>query len=132
MIPLVEELMTEKIVSISPESTVSEGAVVMAQNKIGSLLVERDGEYIGIITEVDIVRKVIAKGIDPLSASVESVMSYPLVTIEESQSLLDANDLMEEKRVRHLCTTRKGKIVGVISVRDLIHPLYMEPAAFGF
>ncbi len=132
MIPLVEELMTEKVYSIGEESSVLACAEQMEQNKIGSLFVVRDDGYVGIITEVDIVRKVVAKGLDPSAISVGVVMSHPLITIEENQSVLDANDLMEQKTIRHLGVTRKGIVVGVVSVRDLIHPLYMEPAAFGF
>jgi len=132
MVPLIEEIMTEKVCFISEGQSVLEAAGQMEQSKIGSLLVMREDEYVGILTEVDIVRKVVAKGLDPALVWVRDVMSYPLITIEENQSVLDANDLMEQKTVRHLCVTRKGSIVGVVSVRDLIHPLYIEPATFGF
>lgn len=59
-------------------------------------------------------------------------MTFPLITIEANQSVIDANDLMEPEKVRHLVVTRKGEIVGILSVRCLLHPLYGEQEASGF
>ncbi len=133
MIPSVENLMSKKIISIAAEKSVLKAAEEMAGNEIGSLLVTRKGDYVGIITEVDIVRKVVAKGMSPANVSVVTVMSSPLITIEADQSVVDANDLMEQKKVRHIGVTKKGEIIGVLSVRDLLHPLWdMEQEASGF
>ncbi len=132
MIPTVEKLMTRQICSIASERSVKEAAEEMARSDIGSLLVNREGDYIGIITEGDIVRKVVAKGMDPSTLSVVKAMTSPLTTIEADRSIVDANDLMEQKKVRHLGVTKKGKIVGVVSVRDLLQPLYKEQKVTGF
>jgi CBS domain-containing protein len=132
MIPAVEKLMTPEIYSITSERSVKAAAEEMAESEIGSLLVNREGDYIGIITEGDIVRKVVAKGMDPSTLSVEKAMTSPLITIEVDRSIVDANDLMEKKKVRHLGVTKKGKIIGVISVRDLLQPLYKEQKMTGF
>ncbi len=129
MIPSVEKLVSKKIFSIAEEKSVLEAAEEMAGNEIGSLLVTREGIYVGIITEVDIVRKVVAKEMSPAQVSVATVMASPLITIEANQSVVDANDLMEQRKVRHLGVTRKGEIIGVLSVRDLLHPLYVEQEA---
>lgn len=126
MIPSVEGLMTKMTYAVGPETSVEECAIEMAGKGIGSLLVERDGDYIGIITEVDILRKVVARKRVPSSVSVEEVMAAPLITVEADQSLVDANMLMEKKKVRHLGVCRYGKVVGIISVRDLLHPLCIE------
>lgn len=132
MVPVVEELMSKKIYSIVAEKSVLEGAKEMARRKIGSLLVTRQGKYIGIITEVDILRKVVAKEIDPATVPVETVMTSPLITVEADLPIVDANDMMESKKVRHLGVTRDGKVVGIVSVRDFLHPLEMEQEASGF
>lgn len=132
MIPSVEKLMSKGVCSIASERSVKEAAEKMTENKIGSLLVIRKGGYVGIITEVDIVRKVVAKGIDPSTLSVGKAMASPLITIEADQSVVDANDLMEQENVRHIGVTKKGKIIGVVSVRDFFHPLWMEQEASGF
>jgi len=128
MIPTVERLMSTKIHSVSVEKNIRAAAEEMARHQIGSLLVTREGSYVGIITEVDIIRKIVAKGIDPASVSVKEAMTSPLVTIDANRSVLDANDLMEQKRIRHLGVTRNGKVIGIVSIRDFLHPLHVEEA----
>ncbi len=132
MIPTVERLMSKKIFSIPSERGVREAAEQMAGHAIGSLLVSRDGGFVGILTEVDIVRKVVAEGLDPNLIPVAQVMTSPLITIEADRSVIGANDLMERKKIRHLAVTQRGEIIGVISVRDFLHPLYLEQEATGF
>ncbi|MCG3115669.1 MAG: CBS domain-containing protein [Candidatus Manganitrophus sp. SA1] len=118
--------MSTKIYSIGSEKNVRSAAEEMTRNKIGSLLVTQEGNYTGIITEVDIIRKVVAKGIDPAATTVRTVMTSPLITIEADRSVLDANDLMEQKKIRHIGVTRNGKIIGMVSIRDFLHPLSVE------
>jgi len=129
MLPTVEKLMTTKIYSIGSEMNVRHAAEEMARNRIGSLLVTQEGNYTGIITEVDIIRKVVAKGIDPAATPVKTVMTSPLITIEADRSVLDANDLMERKKIRHIGVTRNGKIIGMVSIRDFLHPLDVKEQA---
>jgi CBS domain-containing protein len=62
----------------------------------------------------------VAGGLDPSKASVEQAMSAPVLMIDENKTLLDANDLMAKSHVRHLGVSRNGKLVGMISVRDLV------------
>lgn len=126
MLPTIEKLMSTKIYSIGSEKSVRSAAEEMARNQIGSLLVTQEGNYTGIITEVDIIRKVVAKGIDPAATTVRTVMTSPLITIEADRSVLDANDLMEQKKIRHIGVTRNGKIIGMVSIRDFLHPLSVE------
>lgn len=126
MLPTIEKLMSTKIYSIGSEKNVRSAAEEMARNQIGSLLVTQEGNYTGIITEVDIIRKVVAKGIDPAATTVRTVMTSPLITIEADRSVLDANDLMEQKKIRHIGVTRNGKIIGMVSIRDFLHPLSVE------
>lgn len=126
MLPAIEKLMSTKIYSIGSEKNVRSAAEEMARNQIGSLLVTQEGNYTGIITEVDIIRKVVAKGIDPAATTVRTVMTSPLITIEADRSVLDANDLMEQKKIRHIGVTRNGKIIGMVSIRDFLHPLSVE------
>lgn len=126
MLPTIEKLMSTKIYSIGSEKNVLSAAEEMARNQIGSLLVTQEGNYTGIITEVDIIRKVVAKGIDPAATTVRTVMTSPLITIEADRSVLDANDLMEQKKIRHIGVTRNGKIIGMVSIRDFLHPLSVE------
>lgn len=109
------------IVSIDQKATLQAAARLMRDKKIGSLLVIRDGEYVGIFSESDAMRKAVADGISPDKVTVEPLMSSPIITLDIQSSPENANDLMKEKGIRHIAVTEYGKIVGIISVRDLLH-----------
>ena len=82
----------------------------MRDRGIGSLFVTNQKEIIGILTDTDMVRRVVASGSDPNKTTVEQIMSAPILTIEENKTLLDANDLMAQTHVRHLGVSRDGKL----------------------
>ena len=113
-------LMNRDIQQISPKATLREAARRMRDKKIGSLVIGEGEERVGIISETDFVRKAIAEGLNPDTTPVESMMSKPIITIDIDKTAKEANDLMASKEVRHLAITDRGKIVGVISVRDLV------------
>ncbi len=113
-------LMNKNIQKIDHQVTVQEAASKMKEKRIGSLLVEKGEQYIGIITETDIVRKAVARGLDLKKETVGSLMSSPVITLDQQRSPRDAHDLMGESGVRHLGVTQNGKIVGVVSVRDIL------------
>lgn len=125
MVP-VKQIMSKVLLKIDSQSTIQEAAKVMKRERVGSILVTQGDQVSGIITETDIVQKLVAANLDPVNTRVEMVMSSPLLTIEADRSVSEANDLMDRKHVRHLGVTEAGKIVGMISVRDLLHPLYLE------
>lgn len=122
----VKKLMTKNLLKISANATVKESADIMKNSKVGSILVSKENEIIGIITETDIIQKVVAGDLNPYVTKVENIMSFPLLTIDSEKTIIDANDLMDKKHVRHLGVTEEGELVGVISVRDLLHPIYLE------
>ncbi len=125
MVP-VKKIMTKNVLRIDAKITVKEAAKIMKTKKIGCLLVEKDKEIIGIITETDMVRRLVAEERDSTSTSVKQIMSSPLFTIDAERSIIDANDMMDKKHVRHLAVTEEGRVVGVLSCRDVMHPIYME------
>ena len=92
----------------------------MRDSKIGALLVEDREQFVGVVSETDLVRKAMAGGEDPLDQPVKSVMSSPIITIEIDRSAHDASDQMAEHGIRHLAVTQDGEIVGMISVVDLL------------
>jgi len=111
---------------ISPKTTIVEVAAHMREKILGSLLVEstdaegRMSRRSGIVTETDLIRKVLAKGIDPSLALADQIMTSPLLTITPDRPMLDASHLMETNQIRYLCVSDKDEIVGIISVRDLV------------
>jgi signal-transduction protein with cAMP-binding, CBS, and nucleotidyltransferase domain len=115
-----QETMTRNLKTIRHDATVQETARRMKDDKVGSLLVDRGGQVVAIVTETDIVRKSVAKGADLGKEKVEAIMSSPVASIEIQRTPQDAHDMMADLGVRHLAVTDKGKIVGLLSVRDLL------------
>lgn len=112
--------MTRNLKTIRHDATIQETARRMKEEKVGSLLVERGGQVVAIVTETDIVRKAVARGADLGKEKVEAIMSSPVASIEIQRTPQDAHDMMADLGVRHLAVTDKGKIVGLLSVRDLL------------
>lgn len=113
-------LMRTTMETIASERTVLEAAQTMAEKRIGSLLVREAGEMVGIVTETDVVRKGIAARLPASSTHVGAVMNYPLIQIDINRTVRDASRLMAEQRIRHLAVTDEKKVVGLLSVRDLV------------
>jgi CBS domain-containing protein len=120
---LVTEFMHRYLEVVSPTATVTAVAERMSVKRIGCLLVESDDPTrgpIGILTETDLVRKVLAAGLDPMVTMANQVMVSPIVTITGDRTMLDASHVMETNHIRHLCVVEAGEIVGIVSVRDLV------------
>jgi len=113
-------LMQTTMATISSERVVLEAAQAMAEKRIGSLLVLDAEDIVGIVTETDMVRKVLAAGLPASSTPVGAVMNAPLIQIDIDDTARDASRLMAEKRIRHLAVTEDNKIVGLLSLRDLV------------
>jgi CBS domain-containing protein len=92
----------------------------MQTERIGSLLVKKGKKLVGIVTDTDIVRRAVASNKNLGKMTVEKIMTSPICTIEGSQPVDDAQDMMGDLGVRHLAVTKAGEIVGVVSVRDLL------------
>jgi CBS domain-containing protein len=110
----------EKFITVERDTDSQTAARIMRDRSIGSLFITNGKEIIGILTDTDMVRRVVAAGADTHKTTVEQIMSAPILTIEENKTLLDANELMARTHIRHLGVTRDGKLVGLISVRDLV------------
>ncbi len=113
----------EKFITVGRDTDVKTAGVIMRDRNVGSLMVTRgqdSKDVIGIVTDTDMVRRVLATGTDPSKTPVEMIMSAPILMIDENKTLLDANDLMAQSHTRHLGVSRNGKLVGLISVRDLV------------
>lgn len=110
----------EKFITVDRDVKVRAAAVLMRDSGIGSVFITREGSIIGILTDTDLVRRVVAEGLDPQETTVEQIMSAPIMMIDGNKTLLDANDLMAKEHIRHLGVSQEGKLVGMISVRDLV------------
>ena len=120
------EYMSAPVQSVTGDSTILEVSKMMTERNIGSVLVKNGAEFIGIITERDLTRKVIGKGLDPKTTPVTETMTSPLITLDGDQPVTDANQFMAKHKIRHLAVTVEGKIEGILSVKDLV-AFYANP-----
>lgn len=114
------QLMRRELKTIAHHVPIREVAKRMRDERVGALFVEQNGELVGIVTETDVVRRAVAEGLDLGSLRAQSIMTVPIVTIESIRTVQDAHDMMGDLGVRHLGVTEQGKLVGVVSVRDLL------------
>ncbi len=115
----VKDIMTKNVVTVEPEDRALNAAVKMREKGIGALIVVSKGSPVGILTERDLVRKVIAAKKDPKSTRVADIMSKPLVTTTPNTSVREAAKKMMINDVRRLPVVASGKLVGIITAADL-------------
>ncbi|MFH0897079.1 MAG: CBS domain-containing protein [Candidatus Bathyarchaeota archaeon] len=115
----VYKLMTKPVVKIDAYSTVQEAVEKMSREHIGSILVTFQGEDVGIITEKDILSKIIARKANAETIKVKEVMSSPIISVEKNTPGEDALRTMVKHGVRRLPITDKGKIIGIFSTADV-------------
>jgi CBS domain-containing protein len=107
--------------STDPNATVREVCQLLAKEKIGALAVVHESKLVGIISERDIVVRVVARGRDPQTTPVSEVMTTSVKTVKENTSSRQALELMHEGRFRHLpLVDDAGQVLGMLSVRDLL------------
>ncbi len=111
------------IVSIDSKAKAKDAAKLMVEKGIGSLIANREGLPFGIVTERDLVEKIVAEVKDPSKVTVADVMTAPLATIDASSSLIDAARKMVEKQVKRLVVTEHDKIIGIVSQTDLVQSM---------
>jgi len=119
---LVKDIMTKALISVEPGTTLFQVAKMMEQGGIGAVLVKKDGTASGIITDRDFAIKIATQKL-PLETPVDKVTSYPLETINSSETILVAADQMSSKKIRKLAVVEDGKIVGIITSTDLVNQL---------
>ena len=107
------------LIKIDEDKSVYDAAKLIVENNRGSIVVTREGESIGILTERDVMTKVVAKSLDPKSIKVKAVMTSPPVTIDKDRPLREAVEVMNRKKVRRMLVTENGKIIGIFSLRDV-------------
>jgi len=113
--------MKKKLVTINPDDTVFHAAKLMAENDIGSIIVVKGDKPVGIITERDMVTRVLAKALDnPSTLPVREIMSKDLKTIKPEKTVTDAAEMMRENNIRRLIVTNNGRVVGIITSKDIL------------
>lgn len=117
---LVGQVMTRNPIIIDENISVMEAAKLMKKENIGSLILRSSENYFGIITERDILYKVVAEGFDPRNIRAKEIMSHPMITIDNGSKLEEAATIMWKYKIRRLPVVENGKIVGIITENDII------------
>jgi len=116
----ISEFMTSPVISVDAQTTVEAVAKLMCEKKISSLLVKEGEEYVGIITQTDLVKKLIAEGLNPKTTNALSIMSKPVLSQDQYTLRSDANIFMLRKHIKHLLVTQGKKILGILTTQDMV------------
>ncbi|MBA1430963.1 CBS domain-containing protein [Pseudomonas fluorescens] len=115
--------------TIQWDHTVFEALVRMSEKNVGALPVVRDGAVVGIISERDYARKLILKGLSSVTTRVDDVMSSPVITVDTHKTVEACMNIMTDSHLRHLPVVEDGKLLGLLSIGDLVKEAIAEQAA---
>ncbi|MCP5327580.1 MAG: CBS domain-containing protein [Sinobacteraceae bacterium] len=121
--PTAESLLSRKsgtLYAIGPDEPVLEAIRLMAERSIGAVLVMRGEELVGILSERDYARKVVLLGRSSSDTPVGQIMSSPVITVSPTESIDDCMRVMTERRIRHLPVSQDGRVIGILSIGDLV------------
>lgn len=112
--------MDESNLNILPEASVVEAAQKMRDKKLGALIVAGGGQNLGIITETDLSRKIVAEELNPKETKVKFIMAKPIISIESSSSMMSAFLKMGTHHIRHVAVTEDDLVMGILSMKDFV------------
>jgi len=121
------DTMTHEPIVVTPSTTLQECANTMAKHHVGALIVKDKDKLVGILTEQDIVRKAVIKGVDPKKVTAGDIMEKNVRTISPDKDIFDALIIMRDLNIRHLPVSDDGKMVGLLTLKDI---LKIEPQLF--
>ena len=128
----VRDIMTYPAITEDEDASVAEISKCMKMSGIGSVVITKEDKPVGIVTDRDIVIKVMMRGRNPGKVKVKEIMSSPLMTIESDASLRSACKLLLEKGIRRLLVIEDGELVGIVSLRNIVtrEPLHVRKYLF--
>ena len=116
---IVKDVMIKPAIVIQYDKKTNDAARVMSRNRVGSVIVVKDENPIGMLTDTDIIKKVVAESKKPEETNIKEIMSTPLIFISPEKSIEEAEEIMRNLRIKRLAVIEKNKIVGVISNTDI-------------
>lgn len=119
----IEDWMSKPVVLVKPSITVKEAVQVMDKENIGVLPIVDNGVLKGIVTERDILRRVVAKNINIENTNISEIMTKNPVTVNHDSSILEVTRLMSENNFRRLIVMKHNKVVGIVTAKDVIEVL---------
>jgi len=118
--PTLPRVMSRYLKKTQAQTSVAEVAQKFRDQRVGALLVEWNGEIVGIVTERDIIEKVVAQGKEFATTTAKDVMTSPTNNIQATNSLQNALEMMKDLEVRHLVVREAGNVIGIVTLRDLL------------
>ena len=119
---LIQDIMTRALITVNRSTTALQVAKMMEQGGIGAILVQDNGNPVGIVTDRDYATRIAANDL-PLNTAVENIMSTPLITINHDEPISAAAERMTSKKIRKLAVTENGKMIGIVTSTDLVTQL---------
>ena len=119
---IIQDIMTRALITVNLSTTALQVAKMMEQGGIGAILVQDNGNPVGIVTDRDYATRIAANDL-PLNTAVENIMSTPLITINHDEPISAAAEQMTSKKIRKLAVTENGKMVGIVTSTDLVTQL---------
>jgi CBS domain-containing protein len=114
-----EEVMAREVITLDENVSVKKAAEIMAEEGVSAIISTSEGKAIGILTERDILKRIVAQDKNPRETKVKDIMSSPLVTIEPSTDLEEAAHVMFEKKIKNLPVIHDNRLIGLISLQDI-------------
>jgi CBS domain-containing protein len=116
----VNDAMISSVVTVSSQNSVADAAFLMSQNEVGCLIVENKGEPEGIITESDIINKVVAMDIKASEITIDEIMTKNLIKIDPGRELNEAARFMSKMNIRRLVVVKEGDLKGILTAKDIM------------
>ena len=116
----IRDLMTKNVVWLPMEKSVVDAAIEMTKREISSMLIKSGDEFVGIVTDRDIISKVVAQDLNPKQVRLAEVMKSPVISISDDASVQEAAEMMRDNKIRRLVVKNKEQVVGIISESDII------------
>jgi len=127
----IEDIMVQNVVTIDANTTISEAAKLMNIHEIGCLIVTEKGKVVGVVTERDVLRKVVEQFKNPKKTKISEIMSKRLVVGTPHMEIPDAVRLMLQKKIKKLPIVVDGKIIGLVTLTDIARTTRIEPQMIG-
>lgn len=122
-----KDIMVKDVITVNPNATVKNAAKLMNQHNIGCLIVVGKGKVVGIVTERDILRKIVETSKDPEKTKVSEIMSKKLLVAAPNMDVVDAAKMMLQRKIKKLPIVTNKKLVGLVSLTDIVRTVRIEP-----
>jgi len=116
----VEDIMVEEVITVEADTTVMRAVKLMNKHEIGCLIVTKSGKPIGIVTERDLLKRVLAESRDPEKARICEIMSAPLVFGDPNMDMEDTVKFMLNMKIKKLPIVKRGKLLGLVTLTDIV------------